>query len=238
MVPLVNADGIKNAASYSSAPVVSPGGLIAIFGNQLADPNGQVPGPGSLPTTLGHTQVKLGDTPLPLLYTSNSQLNAQVPFNLPLNSQQQLVVQYGNTLSVPAPVSVSATQPAIYTQDFSGTGQGAITHANSATLADSKNPVHAGDTIQIYCTGLGPVTPPVAEGVAASTTVLSRTVTPVTATVGGKTATVAFAGLAPGSIGEYQVNVVIPSGVTPGDNVPVVLTEGSQVSPPVTISVR
>ena len=73
---------------------------------------------------------------------------------------------------------------------------------------------------------------------AASTTVLSRTVTPVTVTIGGQPATVDFAGLAPGSIGEYQVNVVIPNGVTPGDNVPVVLTEGSQVSQPVTISVR
>ena len=47
-----------------------------------------------------------------------------------------------------------------------------------------------------------------------------------------------FSGLAPGLIGVFQVNVLIPSGVTPGDNVPVVLTEGSQVSQAVTISVR
>jgi uncharacterized protein (TIGR03437 family) len=239
-VPLVNPDGIKNAASNSPAPVVSPGGLIAIYGNQLADPNPnlQVPPPGPLPTSFGHTQVKLGDALLPLLYTSDKQVNAQVPFNLPVNSQQQLVVRYNDTLSVPMPVSVSATQPAIFTQDYSGAGQGAITHANSILLADSKNPVHAGDVIQIYCTGLGPVSPAVPEGTAASLTVLSQTVTPVTVTVGGQTATVTFAGLAPGSIGEYQVNVQIPSGVTPGDSVPVILTEGSQVSQPVTISVR
>ena len=123
-VPLVNPGGIQNAASYSSAPVVSPGGLIAIFGNQLADPNGQQPPPGTVPTSLGHTQVKLGDALLPLFYTSNSQLNAQVPFSLPVNSQQQLVVQYGNTLSVPAPVSVAAAQPAIFTRGFLGHGAG------------------------------------------------------------------------------------------------------------------
>ena len=237
-VPLVNPGGIQNAASYSSAPVVSPGGLIAIFGNQLADPNGQQPPPGPVPTSLGHTQVKLGDALLPLFYTSNSQLNAQVPFSLPVNSQQQLVVQYGNTLSVPAPVSVSAAQPAIYTQNQAGTGQGAIINGVTGIVADSKNPVHAGDVISIYCTGLGPVNPAVAEGVAASSTVLSQTTTPVTATVGGQTATVNFAGLAPSYIGLYQVNVVIPNGVTPGDNVSIVLTEGSQVSQPVTISVR
>ena len=238
-VPLVNPGGIQNAASYSSAPVVSPGGLIAILGNQLADPTGQQPPPAStVPTSLGHTQVKLGDALLPLFYTSNSQLNAQVPFSLPVNSQQQLVVQYGNTLSVPAPVSVAAAQPAIFTQNQAGTGQGTIVNGVTNVLADSNNPVHAGDVIAIYCTGLGPVSPAVPEGVAASTTVLSRTVTPVTATVGGQPATVNFAGLAPGFIGLYQVNVVIPSGVTPGDSVPVVLTEGSQVSQPVTISVR
>jgi uncharacterized protein (TIGR03437 family) len=191
-----------------------------------------------VPTSLGHTQVKLGDALLPLFYTSNSQLNAQVPFSLPVNSQQQLVVQYGNTLSVPAPVSVSAAQPAIYTQNQAGTGQGAIINGVTGIVADSKNPVHAGDVISIYCTGLGPVNPAVAEGVAASSTVLSQTTTPVTATVGGQTATVNFAGLAPSYIGLYQVNVVIPNGVTPGDNVSIVLTEGSQVSQPVTISVR
>jgi adhesin/invasin len=82
------------------------------------------------------------------------------------------------------------------------------------------------------------VSPSVPEGVAPPTTPLSNTTTPVTATIGGQTATVAFAGLAPGFPGLYQVNVVIPSGVAPGDNVPVVLTEGSQVSQPVTIAVR
>ena len=237
-VPLVNSDGIKNAASYSSMPVVSPGGLIAIYGNQLADANGQLPPPGSVPTSLGHTQVKLGDALLPLFYTSNSQLNAQVPFSLPVNSQQQLVVQYGSTLSVPTPVSVAAAQPAIFTQNQGGTGQGSIVNGVTNILADSNHPVHAGDVISIYCTGLGPVNPAVQEGVTASTTVLSYTVTPVTATIGGQPGTVAFAGLAPGLIGVYQVNVVIPTGVTPGDSVPVVLTEGSQVSSPVTISVR
>ena len=237
-VPLVSPGGIQNAASYSSAPVVSPGGLIAIFGNQLSDAGGQLAPPGPWPTSLGHTQVKLGDSVLPLLFTTNDQLNAQVPFSLPLNSQQQLVVTYENSLSVPAAVSVSAAQPAIFTQNQAGTGQGAIVNGVTNVLADSKNPVHAGDVISIYCTGLGPVSPPQPEGAIASTAFTSQTVTAVTATIGGVPATVQFAGLAPGYIGLYQVNVQVPTGVTPGDTVPVILTEGSQVSPPVTISVR
>ena len=78
----------------------------------------------------------------------------------------------------------------------------------------------AGDVATIYCTGLGTVSPTVPEGVAASTTVLSRTTTPVTVTIGGKNAVVNFAGLAPGFVGLYQVNAVVPAGVT-GDAVPV-----------------
>jgi uncharacterized protein (TIGR03437 family) len=236
-VPLVNADGVKNAANYSSTPVVSPGGLIAIYGTTLADQQIQLPPDGPKPTTLGNTRIKLGDSLLPLFFTSGGQVNAQVPFNLPLNSQQQLVVQYGNSLSVPAQVSVSAAQPAIFTQNQAGTGQGSIINGVTGVLADSNNPVRAGDVISIYCTGLGPVSPPQPEGVVASSTVLSRTQTPVTATIGGVDASVQFAGLAPGFIGVYQVNVLIPSGVATGD-VPVVLTEGSQVSTPVTIAVK
>ena len=105
-------------------------------------------------------------------------------------------------------------------------------------LADSNNPLHAGDVATIYCTGLGTVDPAVPEGVAASTTVLSRTTNPVTVTIGGQNAAVAFAGLAPGFVGLYQVNVSVPAGLNAGDSVPVVLSTSGQTSPPVTISVR
>jgi uncharacterized protein (TIGR03437 family) len=37
---------------------------------------------------------------------------------------------------------------------------------------------------------------------------------------------VLFSGLAPGTVGEYQVNVLVPSGVTPGPAVPVVVSIG------------
>ena len=105
-------------------------------------------------------------------------------------------------------------------------------------LADSGHPLHAGDVATIYCTGLGALSPAVPEGVAASTTVLSRTTSPVTVTIGGQNATVAFAGLAPGFVGLYQVNAVVPPGLTAGDAVPVTLATSGQTSPAVTISVR
>jgi uncharacterized protein (TIGR03437 family) len=82
------------------------------------------------------------------------------------------------------------------------------------------------------------VTPPVAAGSPAPLTSTSHTVNPVTVTIGGVPANVFFAGLTPGSIGLYQVNATVPSGVAPGNQVPVVLTAAGQQSKPVTIAVQ
>jgi uncharacterized protein (TIGR03437 family) len=61
---------------------------------------------------------------------------------------------------------------------------------------------------------------------------------PVTVTVGGLSTPVDFAGLTPGFTGLYQVNSYVPSGVAPGDNVPLIITQSGRSSPPVSISVR
>ena len=60
----------------------------------------------------------------------------------------------------------------------------------------------------------------------------------VTVSIGAVDAKVSFAGLLPGTIGVYQVKAVIPSGVSPGNNVPVVITVAGQQSQPATIAIR
>jgi uncharacterized protein (TIGR03437 family) len=78
----------------------------------------------------------------------------------------------------------------------------------------------------------------VEAGMAAPATTLSTTVRPVTVTIGGRSAVVQFAGLAPGFVGLYQVNAVVPEGLTAGNEVPVMIETDGQTSPPVTIAVR
>jgi uncharacterized protein (TIGR03437 family) len=92
--------------------------------------------------------------------------------------------------------------------------------------------------IQIYCTGLGAVTNPPSSGSPASATTLSRTTTTPTVTIGGTTAVVSFSGLVPGTVGEYQVNTQVPTGVAPGPTVPVVISIGGATSNSVTIAVK
>jgi uncharacterized protein (TIGR03437 family) len=108
-------------------------------------------------------------------------------------------------------------------------------HAN---LVTSSNPAIAGSVIQIYCTGLGMVTNPPATGAAASSTSLSYTVTQSTVTIGGVDAPVLFSGLAPGTVGEYQVNVQVPPGVNSGSAVALVLSMGGIASNAVTLAVQ
>ena len=236
--PTVTAQGVVHAASEQGGVPIAPGGLITVYGVNLSDGVGQsksLP----LPQQLDGTQVLLGNQPLPILYTSTGQLNVQVPYGVPVNTQYQLTVQHGNTLSVPQSLVVAQAQPGIFTVNQQGTGQGSIVKSDQVTLAQPGTPASIGEMIVIYCTGLGAVTPAVKEGSPAPTTPpLSTTVNQVTVTIGGTTAQVAFSGLTPGYAGLYQVNAVVPSGISTGDAVPVVLSVAGQTSPAVTIAVR
>jgi adhesin/invasin len=78
----------------------------------------------------------------------------------------------------------------------------------------------------------------VAAGSAASLTQLSNTVNPVTVTIGGQSAQVLFGGLAPGFAGLYQVNAIVPGGIAPANDVPLMLTVAGQSSAPVTIALQ
>jgi uncharacterized protein (TIGR03437 family) len=236
--PTVSAQGVVQAASEQGGVPITPGGLIAVYGGNLSDGVGQST---SLPLLrqLNGTQVQLGNQTLPILYTSAGQLNVQVPYGVGVNTQLQLTVQHGSTLSLPESLVVAAAAPGIFTLNESGTGQGIIMKSDGVTLAQPATPANIGETVVIYCTGLGAVTPAVTEGSPAPFSPLAWTVNPVTVTIGGVAAPApSFNGLTPGLAGLYQVNVAVPAGIATGDAVPVTLSVAGQSSPAVTIAVR
>ncbi|HLK66507.1 MAG TPA: IPT/TIG domain-containing protein [Bryobacteraceae bacterium] len=238
--PLVTAQGVVHAASAIAGAPIAPGGLITIYGQNLADGAGQSNGV-PLPDQLNGTQVSLGNQALPILYANPGQLNVQVPYGVPVNTQYQLTVRHGNSYSVPQPLAVAQAQPGIFTVNQQGFGQGSIVKSDGVTLAQPGTPAAIGETVVIYCTGLGSVTPSVPEGAPAPADPLSHTDNPVTVLIGGQPATVSFAGLTPGDPGLYQINAIVPSGIATGDAVPVVISVAGQTSPTdpaVTIAVR
>jgi uncharacterized protein (TIGR03437 family) len=128
---------------------------------------------------------------------------------------------------------LNTASPGIFTGTDKSTGNtiAAAVHGVSGLPITSSSPAAGGEVISVFTTGLGAVYPAVATGTAAPTSPLSLVTSPVTATVNGQSAVVAFAGLAPTFVGLYQVNVQIPNplgvsnpvGVS-GTNVPLVIS--------------
>ena len=87
------------------------------------------------------------------------------------------------------------------------------------TLVNDKNPAKPGETVSVFLTGLGSVSPAISDGAAGPSTNYSLATNTITAFVGGVQAQVGYAGLAPTFAGLYQLNITIPAtGVTAGDN--------------------
>ncbi|HLG99221.1 MAG TPA: kelch repeat-containing protein [Bryobacteraceae bacterium] len=229
-VPLVASGGVLSSGDYTSSPAL--GLLVSIFGSALAD--GQA-GANSLPlpNQLGSTSVIVSGKQLPVLFVNDQQVNVLVPYDLAVNAPLQLIVQRGSAISVPVPIAVFDSQPAILATAGNGTGQGHIYKIDSSgnqILADANAPATAGDYLVIYTVGLGAVNPPVNAGDPAGSNPPSSTTAPVTLTIGGIQAPVFFSGLTPGSAGLYQVNAVVPAGITPGTQVPVAVSVGGKSS--------
>ena len=241
VVPVVNSGGAVSAASFAGFAPLAPGSLVAIFGSGMAETissSDRLP----LATELAGTRVVLGGRQVPLVFASSGQINAMVPYDLPANSMQQLIVRKGNRISTPEPVTIAAAQPAIFTKNLSGSGAGIIVGVKAdgsrAFLIEPGDPVSAGDVLVIYGEGLGATNPAVPAGTAVPSAPLHNTVNQVSVMIGGRPADVLFAGLAATFTGLYQVNAVVPAGVAGGNDVPVTLMVAGQTSRPVTIAVR
>jgi len=226
-VPIVSSAGVVSSGDYSSAPAV--GLLVSIFGTALADGEaGALTLP--LPQQLGSTQVVVSGAPVPLLYVSDGQVNVLITYDQIVNAQHQLIVQRGNAISSPVSIAIFDSEPAILATAGNGAGQGHIYKVDSSgnqILADANAPATAGDVLVMYTVGLGAVDPPVKAGDPAP---YATVIAPVTVTIGGQTATVQFAGLTPGSAGLYQVNVTVPPGIDPGNQVPVTVAVAGKAS--------
>ncbi len=230
--------GLLSSASYARLAPVAPGTLVSIFGTNLADTPQQA-GELPLPTTLGGAQVLLAGRTLPLLYVSDTQINAQIGYDFPASANLQLILTRGNTYSIPQGLALAVTQPGVFTQDQSGQGAGIVVAARTdgtQFLIGKDKPVRPGDALVIYCSGLGPVDQQILSGAGSPVSPLAMASNLVTVSLGGMDAQVFFAGLAPGFVGLYQVNAFVPSQVAAGDQ-PLIVTVGGQPSPQVTVTV-
>ncbi len=238
---------VEDAGAYGST--VAPGSYASIFGSNLLDPNYLINATGDLstyfrmPMTLDGVTVSFDAAATPTLsaisvpgyiyFVSTGQVNVFVPWELENYPSAQVKITFSEYIySNLVTVKLNNYVPA-FLGFVEGNGYAAdALDNNTYALITTSNPATAGEILQLYCNGLGPVTNQPASGDPASATPLSQTTSPVTVSIGGKPATV-YGGtgfLAPPYVGLYQVDILVPSGLTSG-NQPIAISVGGQTSP-------
>ena len=227
---LVNRAATVSAASFAAR--IADKTIVAAFGKDLATGNASASGL-PLPTNLGGTTIKVRDSNgverlAPLFAVSAEQVNYQIPAGTAAGLAG-ITITNETGVSATGEFNVTATAPAIFTA--SANGQGAAVAVDALTgAAGPFNATQANgqpNIISVFGTGLGPDATDIDGNVNAN----------VTATIGGRAATVSYAGRAPGFVGLNQFNIVLPTGLTTG-TFPLVITRGGVASNSVTMAIK
>jgi uncharacterized protein (TIGR03437 family) len=240
--PLIGAGGVVLAAGYAQAPL-APGSILSLFGQNLSVVQGQASSL-PLPRTINGVRVLVNGQEAPLFYVSTTQINAQLPVELTPGTSAQVVVDNNGVSSTPETIQITTVSPGTFTLGPPFGQQGAVLIANTnllampATAGVPSRPTQPGETVSVFCTGLGATDPAVASGSAAPSSPPAVVKSPVAVSIGGLPAMVSFAGLAPGYAGLHQVNAQVPAGIAPSDAVPLVITQGGARSNTAAIAVR
>jgi uncharacterized protein (TIGR03437 family) len=239
--PSITAAGILNAASYVGGGI-APGEIVTIYGDNLG-PNQvvaqQIGADGTtLLTDTGRTRILFDGEPAVIVYTSKSAVSAVVPYSVSGKSVVGVRAEYEGRQSELVSMPVYVAIPGIFSLDASGKGPGAVLNQDGSVNGASR-PAKPGETIQIYGTGAGDLSPAPREGqISPGTEPLPRVKLPVTVSLGDRVLQTAYAGVAPRlTQGLLQVNVALPADIATGNAVPVTLHIGGQTSPPVTIAI-
>jgi uncharacterized protein (TIGR03437 family) len=251
--PVIAPNGVVNGATFAPGPV-APGSIASIFGSNLA---GSLATASTVPlsTALADVTVTINGKPAPLYFVSpdqpgtpgSAQINIQIPYDvLPAGttsgSVNLTVNRTSNGSSQPAAVQIAPVAPGILQTNGHAiainNADGTIAAAPGSIPGLTTHAVTAGNILILYATGLGAVTPPVANGDAPGKVTTNTNVTP-TVMIGGVQAQVLFSGLTPQFTGVNQVNITVPTGVTPGNAVPIqIMANSILTSNQVTIAVQ
>lgn len=225
--------GVVNAASYQPITAsLAPGELITLYGTGLSPVTMTTIGGQPFPTTLGGVSVSIDSIPCPIYYVSSTQIAAIVPYEIASNQTGLANIQVTNngTPSNTVQMYFQDSAPGVFSQNQLGIGYASALHAVNGTPVDLNSPAQPGEYVSLYLTGLGTVTPSIADGALGPTgtlsvadlypTYLSVYFNDYTNGSTGVMGNIQYAGLAPGLAGLYQINVQVPmTGLGAGDSV-------------------
>jgi uncharacterized protein (TIGR03437 family) len=203
-----SANSVLNAASFT--PDLSPGALFSVFGTGMSGTGVQ-------------SSIQIAGLPAPVIARTPFQINGQIPADIaPGTYTINITSAYG---VAEQPIQIAAVSPGI----FEVTNDVAAIINENGMLNTPDNPARRGSVVVVFCTGLGAVT---------SKGSLNVAQIPAAGIVQGVTWPSAFAGLSPGFIGLYQVNLPVPLSAPPGLNLNLAVQQGNATSNTVHISIQ
>jgi uncharacterized protein (TIGR03437 family) len=239
--PFLYARSVVNAASYAPFGLpnaaVARGSIFTVFGENL----GPAQSPAlafPLSATLGGVSLSVAQkgvaTAVYPIYVSATQINAILPSTVAAGLAS-LRLTYQGVKSNAIPMMIADASPGIFAVSGGGFGPGIVQNyvtAANQPINTSIVPAAPGQVITIWGTGLGPVT--FADNVAPTA---GNVATPVTVTIGGQPAAVAYSGRTPCCAGVDQVVVTVPANAPTGCWVPVSINAGGTVSNTATMAI-
>ncbi|MCX6632177.1 MAG: S41 family peptidase [Candidatus Solibacter sp.] len=222
--PAPTLTAVVNAASYAEGPV-APGEIVTIFGTNLGPASvaqTAYDGSGFLGTWAGETRVFFDDIQAPLVYASNTQVSAIVPYQVTANTK--IRVEYQLRSSDARTVQVTAAAPGVFT--VAGKSQAAVVNQNGSFNSDA-NPAASGEIVTLFATGAGATSPAGVTGKLPPPG--SVPAGDVVVTFGGIRGELQFVGEI--AAGVLQVNVKVPATAVSGSAVPLSLSVSGTASP-------
>lgn len=236
----ISITAVTNSADFQPG-LPQKGSLASIFTTDLQGGHGAVMATQyPLSKVLGDISVWINFLPAPILSiafeSGYQQINVQVPWESQRQPLYVEVFQNGVRAHTEGTQAVgieqflnsspaSADGMSVFFSDASG--RGILQHASDYSLVTEQNPAHPGEYLIAYGINLGPVTNQPSSGTPAPSDPLAKSIPQAypgvcsggdTVTVGSsKNITPSFEGLAPGTVGLYQINFQVPDSVGSGD---------------------
>ena len=215
---------VVNAADGSAS--VASGGLVTVWGSHLS-PVSIATSEMPVSTALEESCLTVNGAPVPMLFASPNQINAQLPFDV--EGDATLVLHTPGGSSNNLNFIILSQAPSVFRSGTAGseTRIPAIVRAKNNKLVTTANPIHRGEAIVIYATGLGQTKPEMRAGLAAPSDPLPIAAVQPEVSLGGLSLPLYYAGLTPGEVGVYQINALVPGWSPTGMQVPLTITQGS-----------
>jgi uncharacterized protein (TIGR03437 family) len=231
--PTYSTSSIVNAASNQAGPI-APNTIVSLYGSDLAfvtrgitpgDLHGQI-----LPTTLSGTGVRVlvGKLNANLYFISPGQINFLVPASLlagPVDVQIGLDSRYGPAVRV----NLTPAAPALFQAD----AQFAVGTRPDGSTISKDSPVHPGEIIVLYATGLGIADRNLPDGQLPTMAYPIQRSAEFRVRIGDvllDRSSVFYVGVTPGFAGLYQINLKLPD--TVAQNPEIRIGFDDQMSPP------